>query len=117
MRECAFNQFGLVKETFDAYTTLCDYDYMRPPSVMEVYAVARIVGNVPLWIRTERSTSKGWHVVIKWKNKMSPAEIVALQACLRSDVKRETMNLGRVMSIHGKRGESRWNLLFKAKLK
>lgn len=48
---------------------------------------------------------------------MLPAEIVALQAVLGSDRRRETLNLMRVMSEFGPEGNKRWNILYRSKLK
>lgn len=74
-----------------------------------------MLGVSPLFIRHDR-TRRGWHVVIRWNRKFEPAERVALQAVLGSDVKRETLNLMRV--IGGRhRGNKRWNILYSHKIR
>ena len=65
-------------------------------------------------------TMRGWHIVAEVDIKLTPPEIIALQAIMGSDVKREAMNMTRWLGMRGKRVDkfwlSRWNLLFKEKL-
>jgi hypothetical protein len=67
-----------------------------------------------------RRTRKGWHVIIfgDFQRTLTPAETVALQFCLGSDNRRETLNLMRVLNLKGKSEweSKRWNLLFKEKI-
>jgi len=53
-------------------------------------------------------TRKGWHVYIDLTNKLSDMEVVALQAILGSDWKREALNWRRA---HRKECKN-WNVLF-----
>lgn len=114
--------WGRVKEFARSDTTFCDFDYtswywrQRGPGLEQVFAVARILSLRPLWIRYDPSTRKGWHVIIQWNRRMAPAEIVALQAVLGSDRRRETLNLMRVMGGLPKEAGGRWNILYSAKL-
>lgn len=53
-------------------------------------------------------SGKGFHVLIETEKDISDLEIVAIQAIIGSDYKRETFNLNRV-----RQGETKyWNLLF-----
>ena len=86
----------------------------RLPSEAEIAAVGRIVQNEPIAVSYERSPSGGgWHVTVIWRDEMTDMEIIAMQAVLGSDLRRETMNLGRVRS--GKQDQY-WNLLYRENL-
>jgi hypothetical protein len=59
-------------------------------------------------------TRRGWHVLIFVRRKLAPRTVVALQAILGSDYRRETFNLLRVLSL-AKRPmfwRERWNVLY-----
>ena len=112
---------------------------IRGPNITAMFSALRIVG-----LRAEnycyRRTRKGWHVIVRvqLRRRLTPAEIVALQFCLGSDGRRETLNLMRVLSLRsasssgmpldgsektkGKRAgkvrfsDARWNLLFREKI-
>lgn len=103
---------GIVKQYAEVDLTMCDYDSDYRPSFVLVVRIARMLGIWPLWWREDK-TRRGWHLLIKWNRDFQPAELVALQCVLGSDVQRETYNLARVMS--GKTSK-RWNLLFERKL-
>lgn len=64
-------------------------------------------------IRLDR-TRHGWHVVIGVRRRLAPAIIVAVQAALGSDWKREVFNIVRVQSLHAQSPywRARWNVLF-----
>lgn len=49
-------------------------------------------------IRFDR-TARGWHVVVGVERRLSPAMVVAAQAILGSDLKREAFNLMRVQQF------------------
>lgn len=70
----------------------------------------------PTWIRHDR-TKRGWHVSVRLSKSLSPAEIVALQAVLGSDPRRESLNLMRVIFQRWERAPQRWNLLYREKLR
>jgi hypothetical protein len=104
---------GIVKYEADPRRTLCDYDTVTPPSLELVYRIARMLEIKPVLIEYNR-TRRGWHLIITWNRRFKPIEIVALQCCLHSDIRRETFNLARVFS--GKARSRRWNILFERKL-
>jgi hypothetical protein len=100
-----------------------DFDLKRPnrnsPRLNPLFVVSRLVGVHPEWFCYER-TRRGWHVIIKLAEKLKRAELVALQACLGSDRRREALNLMRVLGIrcYGVTGywARRWNILYGGKL-
>lgn len=104
-----------------------DFDFARPdrrsPSLRPIFTVLRMVGLRPLGsaIAMER-TRRGWHIIMRMRETLQPAEIVALQACLGSDRRREALNLMRALAIRkGCNGvtphwRKRWNILFGGKL-
>jgi hypothetical protein len=57
-----------------------------------------MVGLRPRFILYEKSR-RGWHVLIKLNEKLRPAAMVALQAVLGSDSRREALNLMRALYI------------------
>lgn len=111
--------YGVVEETARPNVLMLDFDFRRVPRVRPFWAVLRVVGLVPRWIRTDR-TRRGWHVLIGLNQNLQPAEIVALQAILGSDDRREALNIMRVIAIRkrdpGPFWRNRWNLLFSRKL-
>jgi len=103
---------GIVKEFGRPDMSLCDYDSEYRPAMHVIIRVARMLDIWPLWMREDK-TVRGWHMVIQWNREFAPAEMIALQCVLGSDIQREMYNLGRVLS--GKNSD-RWNLLFERKL-
>ena len=105
---------GIVKLYGKPNLTLCDYDSgeWSPPYPL-ICRIARMLDIVPVWSRYDR-TEHGWHLVIQWNRSFTPLEIIAIQAVLGSDRKREAYNLARVFS--GKASNARWNLLFEYKI-
>jgi len=95
-------------------------DQHRAPSISQIAAVARIVGLRIVWTLYRR-TRRGWHVVIAMRNHLTPGEAIALQACLGSDRRRETLNLMRAIAVRRGRitgfWSERWNLLYSSKLR
>lgn len=105
---------GLVKCYARPNRTMCDYDEPAPAAdLYHVYRLARMLGIRPVLVRYDR-TAHGWHLIVEWSRTFRPAEIVAIQAILGSDSKRELFNMARVLS--GKARSPRWNLLFERKL-
>jgi hypothetical protein len=105
---------GIVSHFAQPDQTLCDYDAPAAPPLASVWTIAQRLGIVPIVIEDKR-TRRGWHRVITWDRKFSPAETVALQLLLGSDASRETFNLERVLS-GGADSSKRWNILFDRKL-
>lgn len=70
-------------------------------------------------VRYSRSRH-GWHVMVQVWQRLSPAEIVAAQAMLGSDWRREAFNLLRVRALGRAprfwRQPGRWNVFFSGKL-
>lgn len=79
----------------------------------KIRAVLAILGLTEVSIDSRRSHSGGRHWVVEIRERLDPIQIVAIQACMGSDLKRETMNLGRV--LRG-RTDPEWNLLFDRKI-
>lgn len=96
-----------------------DYDRPRPPRD----SYTRIV-NALRWLRLRplvlvyRRTRRGWHVKIALSQKVAPLVVVALQAILGSDPKRETFNLIRARALRRAPSEwrDRYSVLFRSKL-
>ena len=119
MKPWTFRRFGIVKELARPDRLLLDFDFRRVPRLRSIWAVCRIVGLRPAWIRTDR-TRHGWHAVIQLCAPLTNAEIVACQAIMGSDSRREALNLMRVIAIRqrdpGPAWRDRWNILFERKL-
>lgn len=73
--------------------------------------------NAPQLVRIDR-TARGWHVTIELERDVTALELVAMQAILGSDPRRETFNLVRVRNLADVPPcwEERWNVLYSAKL-
>lgn len=104
---------GVVSDYADPYTTLCDYDSPEPVGYDRICWLAARLGLVVEWARWDR-TERGWHLIIRWRNRMSNWQIVAMQCLLGSDLGREVFNAGRL--VRGVGASRRWNLLFERKL-
>lgn len=107
-----------MRKTTNNRAIYLDYDYPRGPSLRMIWTVLRAVGLRPGTIEYRRSR-RGWHCVIPVNQRLENAEIVALQAVLGSDSRRELLNIMRVISIR-RAGASpyfaaRWNLLYAKK--
>lgn len=99
---------------------LLDYDTPSSlPSLKTFLSTLRVIGIKARWFAYRR-TRKGWHVEIGIKASLTPPETVAAQAVLGSDIRREAMNLCRVISLrvhkHSPFWRKRWNILFLKKL-
>lgn len=115
-----FSRVGKVDHYADSRTAFIDIDRRTAPQLRPFYAVCRIVHVRPLWI-CYRRTTHGWHVIIRLRDRLERAELVAFQACCGSDPRREALNLMRVLGI--RRNEitdpfwlKRWNILYAGKL-
>lgn len=64
-------------------------------------------------VRYDR-TARGWHVVIAIKQRIAAPFMVAAQAVLGSDWRREAFNLSRVRQLRSKSPywRARWNVLY-----
>jgi len=111
----SFSRFGKMKEFSDPRKIMLDIDRPEPISTWEINRVFHILGICPESIRYDR-TRHGWHVVIMLPVALEKTAIVALQAILGSDPRRETLNLFRALStVWDTFREERWNILFQYK--
>ena len=116
-------QWGTVAEIEtlgDSQTLLLDFDLARPvPRLIPLLARLRIIGLRARWC-SYRRTKHGWHLAIGINASLTPSELVAAQAVLGSDLRRETMNLRRAISLrvhkHSRFWRKRWNIFFLRKL-
>jgi len=91
-----------------------DFDGALPRDIM-----ARIAWCVRVWewtveaVRLDR-TRRGWHVIVGVHQQVDPARMVAAQAILGSDYKREAFNLMRVTNLAHVPPfwRERWNVLY-----
>lgn len=118
--DVTLRKFGVVAERVNLTRAYLDFDRRRTPRLRPIWSVCRIVGLRPLWIE-HRRTRRGWHVIVQLNDRLQPAELVALQAVMRSDPRRETLNLCRVLGmrrspIRSAFWRKRWNLLYERKL-
>lgn len=95
-------------------------DYDRATLPRDTYR--RVVGALR-WLRVRAElvvlerTARGWHLKVLLARRMAPASIVALQAALGSDPKREIFNLRRVRGLrHAPAGlRDRYSVFFRRK--
>ena len=120
MHRLTFARFGVMKERASTRKILCDFDQPAPPPTRGIWRVLRIVGVRPRYIRYDR-TRHGWHVVIGLTMSLTGAELIAIQAILGSDYKREALNLMRLISMRVHPASTYWiersNILFSSKLR
>lgn len=120
LRDFQFNEVGVIDHVSDQRMAYIDVDDRYAPSIRQFYSVCRIVGVSPVWINYRR-TKKGWHIIIRLRDRLRPAETIALQACCGSDLRREALNLMRIIAIRrtpitSRFWRRRWNILFREKL-
>lgn len=111
---------AIIETLGDSKTLLLDYDMARPvPRLAPLLSRLRVIGLRARWF-SYRRTKHGWHVEIGIDSALTPSELVAAQAVLGSDLRRETMNLRRAISLrvhkHSRFWRARWNILFREKL-
>jgi hypothetical protein len=98
---------------------MLDFDYRRTPRLAQIFVGLRLCGLHVIRMRDDR-TRKGWHRIITLRESLSPCEIIALQAVLGSDRRRENLNLMRYMRTRdygmSKYQGKRWNILYARKL-
>jgi len=98
---------------------MLDFDRRRTPRLRYLFVGLRLLGLHVRWMRDDR-TVKGWHRTICLEESLSPSELVALQAVLGSDPRRENLNLMRVLRTRHngftRFQERRWNILYSRKL-
>ena len=100
---------------------LLDYDHEPPRDLLHRWAFVR------RWLKLVRSgpmvvtrTKRGWHVRAGVCGQVEPSVVVAVQAIMGSDWKRETYNLVRARGLARApafwRQQGRWNVLYARKL-
>ena len=113
-------QIGVLEEKQNENTIFLDYDRTRTPKLSPLFFLLRLCEMRPLYVVDVR-TRKGWHRVVHLDCRLKPAEIVAAQALLGSDRRRESLNFMRILSLRRfgatNFARSRWNLMFTRKLK
>jgi len=114
--QLSMSRWGVMKQFSDPTVVMCDYDTPRCPSMWEINRVFHILDIRPEWIRFDR-TRHGWHMIIQLRKPLEKCALVALQAILGSDPRRETLNLMRALSVRMSAfAARRWNVLFEYKL-
>lgn len=128
-RTLCLDRWGIMAHYSKSNVAYLDFDFARPdrrsPRLRPIFTVLRIVGLRPVLstIEMER-TRHGWHVIIPLREKLEPAELVALQLALGDDQRRGALNLMRARAMrqgrecNGVTGHwrRRWNILFGGKL-
>jgi hypothetical protein len=107
-------KIGQVKTRWRPGLVLCDFDGPAVP-VYRVAALARLLALRVEWARYDR-TARGWHVVIKVRQRLTLIETVAVQAILGSDPYREAFNFARARTRPAPYWAARANLLFERKV-
>lgn len=97
-----------------------DYDRAQLPGGLEarIGHVVRCMGARVEWYALNRSSSgRGWHLRVKVTRKWAPLRVVAAQAMLGSDWRREAFNAERVRGLRhaGPLARTRWNVLYQRK--
>lgn len=91
-----------------------DFDGPIPAGFLDRVTWCAQIWGWPLEAVRYDRTRRGWHVVVGVRKRLTPALIVAAQAVLGSDYKREAFNLMRVQGLAHVppfwRG--RWNVLY-----
>lgn len=110
---------AVIESWSSPYILLLDFDFIMPlPNLIKILAVLRVIGFKAVWISYTRS-KHGWHLEVRVNARMIPAEQVAAQAVLGSDIRREAMNLRRAISLRLNPSHfwsKRWNILYWKKL-
>ena len=115
--------WGVIEEFHESDKIMCDFDdpkergrqFMPCPPVQ---SLIHTFGLTIVWQRWDR-TQHGWHLIVKIKQRLTLAEIIAAQAILGSDRNRERLNLARAISLrlHPSRfWERRANILYSRKI-
>lgn len=95
-------------------TVKLDIDGALPADLFaRIFWVFHMLGYGVDSIRQDK-TRRGWHVVIEVRRRLAPKTVVALQAILGSDPRRELFNLVRVLGLarHSMFWRERWNVLY-----
>lgn len=92
-----------------------DFDGAVPDDLVSriSWVVATVCSSTPTLVRVDR-TRHGFHVVVTVPRRVAPLSVVALQAILGSDHKREAYNLVRARNLRNVDGfwRCRFNVLY-----
>lgn len=101
---------------------LLDFDGPLPSDMWDrIRSLFQWMGGRPAVVGVWK-TKHGWHVLIETRARWAaaPVAVVAAQAILGSDPKRETFNLMRAVSLKGRpkfwRARHRWNVFYRRKI-
>jgi hypothetical protein len=129
-----FRKWGVIGELHEDNKIMCDFDdlevkrgqkkpkcHTRNKSLPHpnLQSLMHTLGTGVVWQRWDR-TKHGWHLIVKIRQRLTLAEIIAAQAILGSDRDRERLNLARAISVRlrpSKFWKARANLLYSRKLK
>ena len=119
-RNSRFGPVGILKERTNDSVIYVDLDRRSGLRLPRLWSTCRIIGLRPHTIRIDY-TRRGWHLLLFFRERFHPAEIVALQTILGSDYRRERLNLMRVLGmrrtpVNAKFWRARWNILYAYKL-
>lgn len=91
-----------------------DFDGPLPKGLLNWITTCAKLWGWPLEAVRYDKTRRGWHVVVGIKKRLHPAFIVAAQAILGSDPKREAFTLMRVQELGWMTPfwRRRWNVLY-----
>lgn len=95
-----------------------DFDGDLPGDVLDrLRFLASVLDTRVVWTQIDR-TARGFHVTAKLRRTLPPLAIVAAQASVGSDPKREMYNLARALVVPrmAKFWQSRWNVLYRRKV-
>ena len=111
-----YKRFGRISEYADTRYLYLDFDHaMGSSRLRSVFTLARLCGFGIRWIRID-CTAHGWHLVVALRGTLPPLAMVAAQAILGSDFRRESLNLMRCLSVPSKDRDRYWNILFDKKV-
>jgi hypothetical protein len=111
-----YKRFGRIAEYADTRYLYLDFDHaMGTSRLRSVYTLARLCGFKIRWVRCDR-TAHGWHMVVAIQNRLPALALVAAQAILGSDFRRESLNLMRCLSRPSAVRARYWNILFDKKI-
>lgn len=111
------NDYGIVDEYAEAHKLLLDLDQIAAIPWDEIDRRLELMGLTPVAMHY-RQTARGFHVRIFLTEGYPPPVLVAAQAILGSDARREALNFRRMRVPHWtERMLKRWQVLFARKLK
>lgn len=111
--------WGIISHLHRPDQLLLDFDCGKDIPCPPLNSLAHTCGFRVRWQEWNR-TRRGWHLIVRLREKLTDGEIIAAQAILGSDLARERLNLSRAISIRlrpSKFWRRRINLLFQKKVR